>query len=75
MDAREPDLHQVLRRVVGSAEGMRAEESAALVDRDGVPHDPEVGILRRAGERKVHRVVDPSQREDRVPDADEMGLA
>src|SRR6185295_15381470 len=71
VDAREPDLLAVL--AVAGEEEVLAEAGPALVERDGVPDDSEVGIVRRVLQRD--RVVDPAVGRDGVPDADEVRLA
>src|SRR5579872_5495631 len=77
VDAGEPDLLDVLGSdVLTIRTGQRlapeivAEEAAAFIDRNRVPSCLHDGIARRV--RQLDRIVDPADRTDRVPDADEV---
>src|SRR5215469_494930 len=74
MDARKPDLFDVLLLIVWRTKEILPEKSSAFINGYGVANDMEVGVVRRPDTRKMGNVIHPAHRTDRIPDSDEVRL-
>src|ERR1700720_3392869 len=72
-----PDLLEILRPRCGGLAlwppKIRSEEGSSLVKRNRMPSVRYVRVI--CGERKSHRILDPPNRTDRIPYADEVRFA